>query len=101
MGKPLVLMAPTDSEKPSFLGGGAVGSPYHPNATVNPSEDVGVGGCIGCTLFPCSGGGLAPSYTEGLCFPQSAGRGLSVLDTLVAWPSPLCHPVTNTLALSL
>lgn len=51
--------------------------------------------------LPLQGGGLVPSYTEGLCFPQSAGRGLSVLDTLVAWPSPLCHPVTNTLALSL
>lgn len=78
MGKPLVLMAPTDSEMPPCVCVcvGTVGSPYHPNTTVNPSENVGVAGRIGCQP-PCSGGlEPAPSYTKGLCFPQSVGRGL-------------------------
>lgn len=80
MGKPLVFMVITDSEMPLSSGmGGAVGAPYHPNATVSPSEKVGVEGSIGCHPLALQWGGwsLAPSYTEGLCFSQSVGRGLS------------------------
>lgn len=97
MGKPTGFMAVTDSEIRASLGA-AVAPPHHPNAAVNPSEKVGVGGGIGYHPFPLQGVGggwsLSPPTPKASVSPEyRKGAGLAPL-----WPGrDLCVILLVTL----